>query len=208
MNTDKKNKSMLALYKEVLKRPATEEEIATVDSVLADPAGYLTRYVRSGRRAVLSALPAKDPNGKILKDVPPVYKWTVGYGTPVAAFVAFLVDGKLYIGWAKRNEDVSLLKDEAYEQLVKDLNHKSEFFFSVIEKFVKNALLVEKEVFFCKETGKRLAILRALSDKLTLGERGIKSSVSEYVPRDITLKLRRFIAAMEKIYGKKAENVS
>lgn len=202
MKTEKQKKFMATLYSEVLKRPATEEEIARVEAVLSDPAGYLARYVRNPKTAVLCSAPSKD-------DTPAAYKWRIAQGTPLAALVAYKAEDGLRIGWAKRNADIELVFDEKIMALIDHVKTMSEVQLMVaLDDLVKNAKLTEKEVFFSKSIGKRLAILRAMTDKLSLGKRSIGSTLSGNVPRDIVPQFRRFIENMQKIYGAKAVNIN
>jgi hypothetical protein len=176
----------------------TEKILDTADAALNNDAALIT-YLRGPYKVERVAVQTPD--------APATSKLVICSGEPKAVLIAFVANEKLLIGWAKRNEDVVLVKDAAYEQLVKDFNHKSEFFFSVVEKFIKNAALKEKETSFSKEIGKYIAFLRAGSDLITFkGKRGY-SSTCGLLPDVISRSLPRFIARAERVSGLKAANV-
>jgi hypothetical protein len=181
--------------------PVTEDTLQAADAALADNAAIIT-YIR-GNHKVERVVIAE-------QDAPPKSKLVICSGEPKAVLIAFAVDNKLFIGWAKRNEDVVLVKDNVYKKFIKDLlvlSPAADAFAQSIQAFAKNVKLKDKETTFSKQLGRYIAFHTAGTEVLAFKGTRLYSTRCGLVPDVVSKMLPRFIARAEKVSGLKAVNV-
>jgi len=125
--------------------------------------------------------------------------------------VAFIHEKELYIGWAKRNQKVQIVENNAYKLLETACaaRFQGKELRNLLNEIVM-AIEVEdiEDVPFSKRLGKSLAVLRALDEKIYIGEGRPMSSISGPLPDAVANSIRWFVERAEKIFGKKAVNIS
>jgi hypothetical protein len=194
-----------------LHRTVKEGEFELVDSILKNEKLIMTRYLRGERRAMLAEAPARDDNDVILPDAPPIYYWMVAPGAPLGVLVAFIHEGELYIGWAKRNQKVRMVENVAFKkiEMAAAVKLQGKELRNLLDEIVM-AIEVEdvEDVPFSKRIGKSLAVLRALDEKIYIGEGRVMSSTACPLPDTVAYNIRRFINRAEKVFNKRAANIS
>jgi hypothetical protein len=135
----------------------------------------------------------------------------VAPGAPLGVMVAFIHEGELYIGWAKRNQKVRMVKNVAYNkiEMAAAVRLQGKELQNLLDEIVM-AIEIEdiEEVPFSKRIGKSLAVLRALDEKIYIGEGRAMSSTAGPLPDTVANNIRRFINRAEKVFNKRAINIS
>lgn len=194
-----------------LHRTVKDGELELVNSILKNEKLIMTRYLRGERRATLAEAPSRDDHGFVLPDAPPVHYWMVSPGVPLGVMVAFIHEKELYIGWAKRNQKVQIVKNDAFNKIelasIKGVQGKE--LKNLLDEIVM-AIEVEdiEDIPFSKRLGKSLAVLRALDEKIYIGEGRAMSSMSGPLPDTVAQNIRWFVDRAEKVFNKKAVNIS
>jgi len=194
-----------------LHRTVKDSEFELVDSILKNEKLIMTRYLRGERRAMLAEAPARDDYDRILPDAPAIHYWIVAPGVPLGVMVAFVHEKNLYIGWAKRNQKVRVVENTAYKKIeaASAARLQGKELRNLMDEIIM-AIDIEdiEEIPFSKRLGKSLAVLRALDEKIYTGEERAMSSTAGYLPDTIAYNIQRFINRAEKVFNKRAINIS
>ena len=194
-----------------LHRTVKDSEFELVDSILKNEKLIMTRYLRGERRAMLAEAPARDDYDRILPDAPAIHYWMVSPGVPLALMVAFIHEKELFIGWAKRNQKVRVVENTAYKKIeaASAARLQGKELRNLMDEIIM-AIDIEdiEEIPFSKRLGKSLAVLRALDEKIYTGEERAMSSTAGYLPDTIAYNIQRFINRAEKVFNKRAINIS
>jgi hypothetical protein len=204
-----KKEALFTTLKELLtdKIPVTEEDLAYAEDVLKKEKS-LVLYLRGDMKVERTLTPARFTAGAILPYVPEVSKFVICAGVPRAVLVVFEDAGKQLLGWAKRNEEFDLVLDKKVMEFTNNIRRLSPVDLLVaLEDFAKNIKLIDREAPFSKQIGKTLAVLRARHEEITVGGKHATSSLSGLVPDIVFKALPRFLARVEKVTGKKPDNV-
>jgi hypothetical protein len=219
IETKKREDTMNKKFKEdfnnivvsTLHRTLKDGELELVDSILVNEKLIMTRYLRGERRAMLAEAPARDDHGFVLPDAPPVHYWMVSPGVPLGAMVAFIHEKELYIGWAKRNQKVRMVENIAYKkiEMAAAVRLQGKELRNLLDEIVMSIEVEDiEDVLFSKRLGKSLAVLRALDEKIYIGEGRAMSSLAGPLPDTVAYNIRWFVSRAEKVFNKKAVNIS
>lgn len=199
---------------------STAEIIAK--AILMDDKNYMVRYLRLGPTVGLATVQPRHEDGSILVDAPTVRKRVICSGIPFACLIAFMHDSKLIIGWSKRIADRQLMETKQLHSLFQGLIEEtqgisdvSDGYQNTFEEFSRRLVDFlsyqepkEIEIPFSKRGGKAAAILRGLSDTISVNGSFITSQASGPVPHEVAKNLGWFIELAESTYGGKAANVA
>lgn len=197
-----KREQLLKTLKTLVAAPVTEEILDKADAALADNASIIT-YLRGPRTVGRVEVPGKD-------DTPATTKLVICAGEPKAVLIAFVADEKLYIGWAKRNEEVFIPKtDKLLNQLleIRNMDMNNPAMWDAFDRMVSGIIVEDREESFSKEIGRYIAFLTASSEVLTQKRGYFKSTRCKVVPSIVCKALPKFIARAERVSGLTAHNV-
>jgi hypothetical protein len=200
----------------------TEEDLKKANLLLASPENYIIRYLRTDPRVALANIPVRDPAGALLPDIPPKKKRVICKGTPLACLVAVKDGDDLLIGWSRRLDEKKLLETQdlhlLFRQILKntkDVTEDSEDYTKQFDRFCASLMSVltysptkDLEIAFSKKAGRKAAVVRAMKDSLTFGNRSVMSKSSGAVPNNVAKNLKWFIKLAEDKFNTSAANVS
>lgn len=139
----------------------------------------LVKYLRDKGREV--RLVGKDENGNLKTYT------TTDKGEPYGVLVAFKDGNDVFVGWSKRNSGYAIGEDS---------------------QTGKKIWVAEEPLRFTKKDALWVAVLRALTDKITKPEgEAYQTSKKTVIPRQIARQLDKFVARAEKYFGQTPRNL-
>ena len=141
----------------------------------------LIRYIREAPVIQKHTVKEEGMTGKGERTVLKIAK-----GMPLAVVVAFKHGDKVYVGWSKRHSPLVDIDDATNEKVLVEV----------------------EDLIFTKQDAVKVAILRALADKLVIKGKNIKSSNQLPLPKDVERELPAFIGRVIRYFGVAPVNLS